>query len=208
MTRLTEQELDLIQNSRQAGAPAAAHENPLFAAVKGTWTQVVHGIRQARLRRGTIRDLHRLSDHQLRDIGLERMEIEACAAQMAAAQTPAPAAGSNLRTRFRRWRQRRATIAQLESLDDRLLADIGLVRGDIPAVAVQMAATDTVTHAETSYWNAVFQGLRRWNLSRLAAGQMARLGANTLSDLGYVKGDVDWVPEVLAERRLGEKAVA
>ena len=42
MTRLTEQELDLIQNSRRAGAPAAAHENPLVAALKGAWTQFVH----------------------------------------------------------------------------------------------------------------------------------------------------------------------
>ena len=208
MTRLTEQELDLIQNSRRAGAPAAAHENPLVAALKGAWTQFVHGIRQARLRRGATRDLQRLNDHLLRDIGLERMEIETCAAQMAAGQVPAPAAVPSLRARFRRWRQRRATIAQLESLDARLLADIGLVRGDIPAVATQMAATDTVAHEEATYWNAVFQGLRRWNLSRRAAGQMARLGADTLSDLGYVKGDVDWVPEVLAERRLSKKKAA
>ena len=208
MTRLTEQELDLIQNSRRAGAPAAAHENPLVAALKGAWTQFVHGIRQARLRRGTTRDLQCLNDHLLRDIGLERMEIKTCAAQMVAAQAPAPTAGPSLRTRVRQWRQRRATIAQLQSLDERLLADIGLVRGDIPAVAAQMAAADSVAHEETSYWNAVFLGLRRWNLSRRAAGQMARLGTDTLSDLGYVKGDVDWVPEVLAERRLGEKAVA
>ena len=44
--------------------------------------------------------------------------------------------------------------------------------------------------------------LRQWNLSRQAAAQMARLDPDVLSDLGYVKGDVDWVPEVLAKRRL------
>ena len=33
------------------------------------------------------------------------------------------------------WRQRRATYGELTSLDDRLLSDIGIQRGDIPAIA-------------------------------------------------------------------------
>ena len=37
--------------------------------------------------------------------------------------------------RFRRWRRRRETIAALSMLDDHLLSDIGLDRGDLLAVA-------------------------------------------------------------------------
>jgi uncharacterized protein YjiS (DUF1127 family) len=33
------------------------------------------------------------------------------------------------------WRQRRATFGELSALDDRLLADIGVQRSDIPAIA-------------------------------------------------------------------------
>ncbi|MBM3549301.1 MAG: DUF1127 domain-containing protein [Alphaproteobacteria bacterium] len=33
------------------------------------------------------------------------------------------------------WRQRRATYGELTQLDDRLLADIGIQRADIPAIA-------------------------------------------------------------------------
>ena len=33
------------------------------------------------------------------------------------------------------WRQRRATYGELTALDDRLLADIGIQRADIPAIA-------------------------------------------------------------------------
>ncbi len=33
------------------------------------------------------------------------------------------------------WRQRRATFGELSALDDRLLADIGVRRADIPAIA-------------------------------------------------------------------------
>jgi uncharacterized protein YjiS (DUF1127 family) len=33
------------------------------------------------------------------------------------------------------WRQRRATYSELNALDDRLLADLGIQRADIPAIA-------------------------------------------------------------------------
>ena len=48
----------------------------------------------------------------------------------------------------------------------------------------------------------VVRPVRVWNKSRIAAGQMARLDRDTLDDLGYVKGDVDWVPDALADRSL------
>jgi hypothetical protein len=32
---------------------------------------------------------------------------------------------------------------------------------------------------------------------------MVRIDPDLLHDIGYVKGDIDWVPEVMAERRLG-----
>lgn len=36
---------------------------------------------------------------------------------------------------FAAWRHRRMAIAELEALDPRILADIGIVRADIPAIA-------------------------------------------------------------------------
>ncbi|WP_298283412.1 DUF1127 domain-containing protein [Acidocella sp.] len=35
---------------------------------------------------------------------------------------------------FRRWRERRSAIAELDSLSERELADIGLSRADLPAL--------------------------------------------------------------------------
>jgi uncharacterized protein YjiS (DUF1127 family) len=46
------------------------------------------------------------------------------------------------------------------------------------------------------------RSLQQWNLSRQAANDMARIDQEALADLGYVKGDVDRVPEGLAERKL------
>lgn len=44
----------------------------------------------------------------------------------------------NLIESIRRWQRRNATTARLNQLDDRLLADIGLVRGNIAEVARRM----------------------------------------------------------------------
>ena len=94
-----------------------------------------------------------------------------------------------------------------------MLADIGVIRHDIPATAKDLAAREVgsgtrPTFEQTNYWDSVLQALGQWELSRQAASQMARLHPDTLSDLGYVKGDVDWVPEVLARRRLDQHKAA
>jgi uncharacterized protein YjiS (DUF1127 family) len=110
---------------------------------------------------------------------------------------------------LRRWNFRRRTINRLASLDDRLLDDIGLVRANIPEFvrsldkAVVSGRIEGQTAAQrVRKVRGPLQVLRQWNLSRRAAGEMARLDSEALADLGYVKGDVDWVPEVLAERKL------
>lgn len=42
-----------------------------------------------------------------------------------------------------RWRKRQATIAALSSLDDRILQDIGIARGEIARVADEMIRRGT-----------------------------------------------------------------
>jgi uncharacterized protein YjiS (DUF1127 family) len=42
--------------------------------------------------------------------------------------------GSNVMRRLKGWQERRRLRNELQALDDRLLADIGLSRGDIEAV--------------------------------------------------------------------------
>ncbi|WP_297370212.1 DUF1127 domain-containing protein [Acidocella sp.] len=50
-----------------------------------------------------------------------------------AARTGAPR-HYGLLNAFRRWRERRSAMAELASLSDRELADIGLTRDDLPAL--------------------------------------------------------------------------
>jgi uncharacterized protein YjiS (DUF1127 family) len=46
---------------------------------------------------------------------------------------------NNLTDTFRRWNIRRKTVAELLRLDARQLDDIGIVRGDIDAIATRQA---------------------------------------------------------------------
>ncbi|HEX3500896.1 MAG TPA: DUF1127 domain-containing protein [Stellaceae bacterium] len=49
--------------------------------------------------------------------------------------------------RFTAWRERERAFAELNALDDRILADLGLRRGDIPYVVYCKAQQSTATAA-------------------------------------------------------------
>lgn len=173
-------------------------------------------------RRHTIAELQKLSDRMLADIGLSRSQIVEVATRLTAdpatgAQHQAKPASDSLFARLRRVQHRRQAIRELEQLPDRILADIGISRGQIPATvdkilekrhapAAAGKTGDSPVHELLSHLEGAIRPLRQWHLSRLAAGQIARLDSTTLNDLGYVKGDVDWVPEEMAKRKIANSA--
>jgi len=182
---------------------------------------------RAQRQRHTAAKLSRLDDALLRDIGVLRGDIPFVAEQAVAARRPA-AQRPSWAARRRQARLRRSIVRQLEVLPDWALEDIGIPRYDIETVAARMAAEQakapaTATpeapaarpaapvrvspvHDLVHQLEAALRPLRQWQMSRVAANQMARLDPDMLADLGYVKGDVDWVPEILARRRLGKPA--
>jgi uncharacterized protein YjiS (DUF1127 family) len=52
--------------------------------------------------------------------------------------------------RLKSWNERRATFAELDALDDRILADIGLSRGEISQVAQGHYVRDGFDYRETA----------------------------------------------------------
>lgn len=178
-------------------------------------------------RRRTAAELSRLDDALLRDIGVMRGEIPFIAEQAVAPERSADSVRPSWIARRRQARMRRAIVRQLEVLPDWALEDIGIPRHEIGAVAARIAAGQAATpetevpeirvtepapiavspvHDLMHRVEAAVRPLRQWQISRVAANQLARLDPDMLADLGYVKGDVDWVPEVLAERRLRSPA--
>ncbi len=158
-------------------------------------------IRRSFRRAAIMRQLSRLDDRMLADIGLQRWQIdtvanEAVCGQSAIAQN-GPGLFASLRVAFANWLMRRKAHKELMALDERMLTDIGITRADIPAVVASLR-TDPTGGALSE----TIGGLRLWNRSRQAAKTLHALDGRTLNDIGFVRGDIDWVAEELAIRSL------
>jgi uncharacterized protein YjiS (DUF1127 family) len=203
-------DVDTRQPALAAGLPALVARMSGLAEI--AWMvrhEVVLPLRQRIHTRRAMTELNRLNDRALRDIGIDRGQIETVVEGMKIEMPRSPRPEVGPIAALRRWIVRRRTINTLTALDDRLLEDIGLVRSHIPAFvrdldkAMLSGRIDGHTAAQkVRKATSALRSLRQWNLSRQAAGDMVRLDPEALADLGYVKGDVDWVPEVLAERKL------
>ena len=237
MSRLTEREIEEIRRVKRAVREGAREEfsqfrladdadtrQPALAApflgrlarysglTEIAWMvrhKVILPLRQRIQSRRAVAELHALNDRALRDIGIERGQIETLvdAIKIDVPSAPRPVVGPI--AALRRWIVRRRAINELQALDDRMLEDIGLVRAHIADFvhdmdeAVVAGRIEGLTAAQkTRKAKTALQSLKQWNLSRQAAGDMARLDPEALADLGYVKADADWVPKVLAERKV------
>lgn len=110
-------------------------------AVFGVFVQpVLHFLH----RRHVYNTLMALDDRMLADIGLSRYEIASYVRKLDVAKAervPALLAATeqDLVAPLRAWNRARATARQLSKLDDRMLVDIGIVRGDIDWLAGEIA---------------------------------------------------------------------
>ena len=172
MSRLTEKELALIVGARMKVARQRLDEYwmlvearrlqsetlsrltaPFWASL-ARWTglallrdRVVAPIGRA-LRRGrTAADLRRLDDHLLRDIGLERVMVESVAEELTLQRAEPAPRRAGLFAGLARWWRRRATIAELEALNDHVLEDIGLRREQIPSFVAESLRAEDATPA-------------------------------------------------------------
>ncbi len=200
----------------------AKHAGSTHRGQKPAFTQgILDGVFRFLARRRTQRELSRLDDRMLADIGLSRGDIHIAAAQAVGtrAQKKTPI-WANWLSLVQRARTRARMVRDLHRLPNHILDDIGIQRwqieDEVDGILAKNDTKDESLKTETDGTSPVHDLLRRveaatwpfrrWQMSRVAAGQMARLNRDTLADLGYVKGDVDWVPEVLAERHLRSAA--
>jgi uncharacterized protein YjiS (DUF1127 family) len=199
MTRLSDNEkVVLAQAKTQAAVTRNDKIDSVADAFKAVAKAAVRPIRRALI----ARQLQKLDDRLLADIGLQRWQIEVVADNaVGGSRESFPAAVvqlvSLLGKGFRLWREKRIAYRELMALDERMLRDIGLNRGDIPAVVAGINRT-----AEATDSTDPLDALRRWNRSRSAAKTLNALDSRMLNDMGFVRGDIDWVAEELAVRSL------
>ena len=114
----------------------------------GRWsglTALAAGLRRRLQERRTLKALESLDDRLLSDIGLSRAEIAATAALCCdAPQVNRVSVWQKLGHWLSRERARRRTVRELSAIPDSLLADVGISRADIPAIAAALVSDQPV----------------------------------------------------------------
>ena len=118
-----------------------------YAPIDGTLFQelqslvqdlVVRPVARFARRRRAYHNLMALDDRMLRDIGLTRDEIPAVVKTLTG-EAPAWSSDAEEVSTIRVWNRYRAAAKELGQLDNHMLADIGIARGDIDWVAEELA---------------------------------------------------------------------
>lgn len=219
MSRLTEREREEIRRVKRAvekeareefsqvhlannvdtrhSAPGLAAQLALLSGLAEiAWilrNEVVLPVRHWIQARRATAELQRLDDRILKDIGVERCQIDSRIAEhkIHAAKTPRPETGAI--AALRHWISRRRTVDTLSALDDRMLEDIGLVRANLSDFvrkldkAVVEGRLEGQTAAQTLRGRTAAQAKEAADMSREAADDMARLDPEALAKIGYVK---------------------
>ena len=192
MTRFTEKEM--VELSR-AMTPATTTRTEEFTPASSQGNLLQRWLRRA----AVVRELSQLDSRMLDDIGVSRWQIDEIADAAVGGERPSLAAAlaQTLAAPLVRWYRRNEAFRQLSQLDDRMLADIGVNRGDIPAL-VDNWDGDVPAENAAEEDAGLLHGLRQWNRSRATAKALHALDNHMLEDIGLVRGDIDWVAEELA----------
>jgi len=192
----------------QKAAVSVARETG-FAALNRFGTVLVNSVRSHLKRAAIERELTRLDNRMLEDLGLTRNEIGFVAEQAVAV----PGEGS-LFQEFSRlvvnlvvrpvveWNRRREIYDTLMSMDDRMLADIGMTRYDAAEYVrrlgrdVQEPLPETLAAMEQD----ITAPLRAWNRARLTERQLNELSDRQLLDIGVVRGDIADLAQEVARK--------
>jgi len=189
---------------------ASATRETGFAAFARFGRAIVAIARRVYERAQLQNELYALDDRSLNDIGVDRGAIPALAREAL------PASDETLFTEFSRlvvngilrpvidWNRRRQARASLESLDDRLLADIGMARFEIEAHVSRLsgAINGPIPLAVQAMEEDVTAPLKAWSAARATVKALSRLTDRQLMDIGVIRGDIDELAGDLAERNL------
>jgi uncharacterized protein YjiS (DUF1127 family) len=183
-------------NEKVAGG--AARETG-FAALNRFGAVLVNSVRRHFRRAAIERELARLDNRMLEDLGLVRSEISFVADQAVAI----PGEGTlfqefsrlvvNLLVRpVVEWNRRREVYDQLMAMDDRMLADIGMSRYEAAEYVRRLGRElhEPLPETLAAMEQDVTAPLRAWNRARLTARQLNELSDRQLLDIGVVRGEI------------------
>jgi uncharacterized protein YjiS (DUF1127 family) len=142
---------------RPEGRKGPQGDQGLLARLGASLRQVSAGVARARRRNRAIAELSRLDDRLLNDVGIERGCIVETVDATMEHRAPAWAVVELGRTLVEplvrpilRWRRDAVTLGALGQLDDHLLSDIGVSRGDLayqPEIVLERARAANANRA-------------------------------------------------------------
>jgi uncharacterized protein YjiS (DUF1127 family) len=180
-----------------------------FAALNRFGAVLVNSVRSHFKRAAIERELARLDNRMLSDLGLTRSEIGFVAQQAVAV----PGEGT-LFQEFSRlvfnlvvrpaveWSRRREIYDQLMAMDDRMLADIGMTRYDAAEYVRRLGreVQEPLPEVLAAMEQDVTAPIRAWNRARLTARQLDQLSDRQLVDIGVVRGDITELAQEVARK--------
>ncbi len=195
-------------NENEKVAVAVARETG-FAALNRFGAVLVNSVRSHFKRTAIERELARLDNRMLGDLGLTRSEIGFVAQQAVAV----PGEGT-LFQEFSRlvfnllvrpaveWSRRREIYDQLMAMDDRMLADIGMTRYDAAEYVRRLGreVQEPLPEVLAAMEQDVTAPIRAWNRARLTARQLDQLSDRQLVDIGVVRGDITELAQEVARK--------
>lgn len=195
--------------SAVAFAPTVTTRVTATAAIADFARTVVTSLRRAVARAGVAQELAQLDDRMLTDIGVSRAEIQYVAdkaTQVSGTPTVFQAFSRMVFGLFvqpvLRYLHRRHVYNTLMSLDDRMLADIGLSRYEVADYVRNLDGTamEQVPSLLAAAEQDLVAPLRAWNRARVTARQLSKLDDRMLVDIGVVRGDIDWLAGEIARK--------
>ncbi|HEY4161717.1 MAG TPA: DUF1127 domain-containing protein [Dongiaceae bacterium] len=178
--------------------PATVARETGIAAVSRFGRAVTSTVRKHFKRAAIERELSRLDSRMLQDLGLTRGEIGYIAKTAVRDMN-----NVNLFAEFSRllvnlfvrpvvsWTNRRKVYDTLMTMDDRMLADIGIGRYEIAEYVRNLGVSQgTLPESFAGMEQDVTAPLRTWNRARVTAKQLHELTDRQLLDIGVVRGEI------------------
>src|SRR5262245_53546735 len=135
MTRYTETHIAM----QAAATMPATIASPITFSRPAGYPSLVDVLLRPFKRAQIVRELQALDDRMLSDIGVTKADIDRVAAESVGGDEWVVVSLAKLLGRkLAAWSSRRDAFRRLMALDDRMLADIGLNRAEIPAVVKAM----------------------------------------------------------------------
>jgi len=106
--------------------------------------------------------------------------------------------------RYRNWSEHRKTVYELQHLDDRMLADIGVTREQIAEIVDGTDETENRGGFRAWFAAKILAPARRWRVKVRTSRELSALDDSMLRDIGIERGQIEGIAAAAAEGKVNQ----